>query len=409
MIAPAPAQLRELARAAREASDSQLLRLVAVLDRLPRRGAADAVLDPVRHRLATLRPERPMTPMRLLFLPMEGVIVAPRAWRGEARQLPRTALAPIGEAVFAAAPGLEEALAASIGEARISDHALAATLGARLWPAAAQSLPESAPPGWAETGLPEAAYARLRPLVALLWRHGPGVHALRAVGGDGPPEDLARPVFRALAAEGSEAVQIGLAAVLPAASRPARLVALVAGLDQALGSAAERALDQFLETLTPPAPVNDLGRTTAAARRFAAMVEDLERGTTRDAPRRAQILQGLRQAAAGNCRERLEAETATGLLAPLGEILADPGAGALADDAQVAALEQRARALRGLADAGRRLGGHGAVPGEGLRAAGARLAAALPSLPTSAEGFSRVDALRLLEILEGPEAAAARR
>jgi hypothetical protein len=409
MNAASPAQLRELSRAAREATDSQLLRLVAVLDRLPRRGAADAVLEPVRHRLGALRPERPMTPMRLLFLPMDGLIVAPRDWRGGGRQLPRNALAPIGEAVFAAAPGLTESLAASIGEAPLSDHALAASLGARLWPAAAQSLPQTSPPGWAEAGLPDAAYARLRPLVALLWRHGPAVHALRVAGAEGPPEELARPVFRTLAAEGGEAVEIALSAVLPAAMRPARLVSLVAGLDRALAPAAERALDHFLTALTPPPPVSDLARTAAAARRFAALVEDLERTITRDAPRRAQILQGLRHAAAVHCRERLDAETCAVLLGPLSEMLDAPAAPGAAGDAEVAALEQRARALRALAEAGRRLNGQGGLPGEGLRAVRARLAAALPGLPESGEGFGRADALRLIEILEGPEAAAAAR
>ncbi|WP_027284423.1 hypothetical protein [Rubritepida flocculans] len=405
----APAQLRDLARAARAASDSQLLRLVSVLDRLPRRGAADAVLEPVRHRLGALRPERPMTPMRLLFLPMEGVLVAPRDWRGEGRQLPRNALAPLGEAVFAAAPGLAEALAASIGEAPLSDHALAAKLGARLWPAAAHSLPEGPPPGWAGAGLPEPAYARLRSLVALLWRYGPGVHGLRVAGPDGPPEELARPFFRALAAEGAEAVEIGLSAVLAAAARPARLVALVAGLDPALAPAAERALDQFLSGLTPPRPEGELGRAAAAAGRFAALVEDLERTATRAAPRRAQILQGLRHAAAGHCKARLEAETAVGLLGPLSEVLAAPAGSGAMDDAELGALERRARALRALAEAGRRLDAQGRMPAEGLRAVGARLAAALPGLPERGEGFLRADALRLLEILEGPEAAAARR
>ena len=54
-----------------EASDSRLLEAVAFLDRLSERGAADRLLDPVRPRLATLRPPRPATLERVLVLPFE--------------------------------------------------------------------------------------------------------------------------------------------------------------------------------------------------------------------------------------------------------------------------------------------------------------------------------------------------
>lgn len=431
MNGPVQRPLRELALAASAASDSQLLRLVAALDRLPARGPADAVLDPVRPRLKALRPERPMTPLRLLFLPLDGVIVAPRDWRGEGRSLPRNALAPLGAAVFAAAGGLgeglgapaphgsppppeaaagepaEAALARMLAGVNLSNHALAAKLGARLWPAAAAALPEAPPAGWVEAGLPLAAYGSLRPLVSLLWRHGPGIHTLRVAAADGPPEEMARPFFRTLAAEGGEAVEVALAALLPFAARPASLIALVAGMDGALAAPAERALDHFLTALTPPEPLADLGLAAAGARRFAALVEDLEQTATRGKPHRGRILQSLRSAAAGNCIARLEVETRVSLLEPVAELLASPAHRAAVSDAEVERLEGAVRALRALADTGRRLDGQARVPGDGLREAGARLIAALPGLPRAGPGFGRADALRLVEILSGSDAAAA--
>jgi hypothetical protein len=408
MSGPAPRPVRELAQAARTASDAQLLRMVAVLDRLPQRGAADTLLDPVRPRLRWLRPQRPLTPLRLLFLPMDGVIVAARAWRGDGRSLPRHALAPLGAAIFAAAPGLSEALQSAMTGASASDHGLVVSIGARLWPAAVEALPDGPPPGWAECGLPPPTYPRLRSLVALLWRHGSALHGLRVAGGEGPPEEMARPVFRNLAAEGGEAVEIALAAVLPFVSRPAQLAASVAGIDLALAAPAERALDQFLQALAPPEAAPDLARAAAAAQRFAQLVEDLDRSVSRDKPRRAQILQGLRNKAAATCIERLEAETQASLLAPIAAMLAGAREGIALGDAEIAALEARARALRGLAETARRLAGHHRMGVGGLAQASEQLVAALAGLPLDGAGFGRTDALRVVEILLGPDAAAPR-
>ncbi|HYZ31843.1 MAG TPA: hypothetical protein VE684_06110, partial [Crenalkalicoccus sp.] len=75
-----------------------------------------------------------------------------------------------------------------------------------------------------------------------------------------------------------------------------------------------------------------------------------------------------------------------------------------ATDTGIEAAEATARAARALAEAARKLGGDAAPA---LRAAAERVIALLdaPSLP---EGLLRVDLLRLLEILAGPEAARAR-
>lgn len=406
MSGHAPRPIRELAHAAREASDSQLLRLVGVLDRLPQRGAADAVLEPVRSRLKTLRPERPMTLQRLLFVPFDGLIVAPRDWRGEGRTLPRNALTPLASAILAALGEGAQTMNASLAGATLRNQALTARIGAQLWPAAALVLPETAPPGWSEAGLPDVAYVRLRPLLLLLWRHAPNLHALRVAGSDGPPDDLARPFFRALAEDGAEAVEIGLAAILPAAARPARLIALVAGMDRALAAAAERALDHFLTALSVPEAEHDLSKSAEGVQRFAALVDDLDQTTTRDKPRRTQILQGLRRAAAESCTSRLKAEVRAKLLDPIARLLSSPTERAALDDAAVERMEEQARALKALADTAYRLEQRARGANEGLREATERLKAAMSDLTDVDKGFCQADALRLIEILSGTEAAA---
>ena len=65
------------------ASDEQLLKVVGLIDTLDRRGPVDRLLEPVRDRLALLRPARPVTLGRVLILPFEDVLVPAReAWAG---------------------------------------------------------------------------------------------------------------------------------------------------------------------------------------------------------------------------------------------------------------------------------------------------------------------------------------
>src|SRR3954447_4825225 len=66
-VRPFDPSVRALIRGLADAGDAQLVRTVALLDSMPNRGAADALLDPVRKRLAGLHPRRPLNFCRLLF------------------------------------------------------------------------------------------------------------------------------------------------------------------------------------------------------------------------------------------------------------------------------------------------------------------------------------------------------
>ena len=85
-------ELRQLGQAAAVADDAAVARLVAMLDRLPDRGEADRVLDPVRPRLRALGLKRPLGLPRLLFLPLDGAILPPSRWSRGAPAVPRSAL-----------------------------------------------------------------------------------------------------------------------------------------------------------------------------------------------------------------------------------------------------------------------------------------------------------------------------
>jgi hypothetical protein len=71
----------ELVRSMAGASERQLLRIVAAVDGMSARGAADELIAPVRHRLANLRPVRPLRFARLVFLPLDHLIVPAANWK----------------------------------------------------------------------------------------------------------------------------------------------------------------------------------------------------------------------------------------------------------------------------------------------------------------------------------------
>jgi hypothetical protein len=208
-------------------------------------------------------------------------------------------------------------------------------------------------------------------------------------------------VFREVAAGGADPVSIALGALLPFAARPAQLIACIGAIDRAFAPAAEQALEAYLDGIAAPDPTLGLDAMADAARRFAGLIEDVERGLSRDRPRRAQQLQSLRASALAACTARLAREAEGGLLEPLNALLLAREV----TDAEVEALETRARGLRELAEAGRRMEA-GKTGDRGLERVLARLAAATLRLPLQGPGFLRADALRLIEILAGPEVAA---
>jgi len=130
-----------------KATDRKLLQTVALIDRLPKRGAVDDLLAPVRPRLRQLKPPRPLTLHRLLTFPLEELLVPAVAWRPGSQRLSRDLLGTIQESVIG---GLEPALVRAI-EQQIAGHTMRdktviQTAGKQLWPAAAAALSATLPP-----------------------------------------------------------------------------------------------------------------------------------------------------------------------------------------------------------------------------------------------------------------------
>jgi hypothetical protein len=85
-------ELRELRRHIAAAGDEKILQIVRMMDTLEQRGASDALLAPVRPRLAAMKPSHKLRFTRLLFMPADPLIVARDKWRPDTPAVPRVAL-----------------------------------------------------------------------------------------------------------------------------------------------------------------------------------------------------------------------------------------------------------------------------------------------------------------------------
>ncbi|KAA5612785.1 hypothetical protein [Rhodovastum atsumiense] len=160
----AEVQLDDLLHAARHSggrlvaglSDQEIIQIMKLADKIgdPERLKTLRLL--LRPRLATLRPPRPLLFERLLFLPLDPVIVERKKWSpGAPFRIPRSAMRPISRAVRRNLPttvllDMDEALAGRT----TADHAAIEELGPPLWKHAAKALGQQngSLPGWHLSG-----------------------------------------------------------------------------------------------------------------------------------------------------------------------------------------------------------------------------------------------------------------
>ncbi|MBV9538404.1 MAG: hypothetical protein JOY70_05680, partial [Acidisphaera sp.] len=89
-------ETKELARSLAENADERVIvQVVNLVESMRERGAADELLVRLRPRLVQLRPPRNIKLPRLLFTPLDGVIVPGSRWRPGMNAVPRSALLPL--------------------------------------------------------------------------------------------------------------------------------------------------------------------------------------------------------------------------------------------------------------------------------------------------------------------------
>jgi hypothetical protein len=397
-------QLRTLQRELVAAQDDQIARVLAIVDKLVVRGEADKLIAPLRGRLAELRPKRQLTLFRLLFTPLDPLIVNATDWTTGAPSIPRSALLPLAQLVHkqlgTAAVTIAEAAARHYYESPID---VLAELGTDLWPRAADVLSAATMPAdWVTvSGLRPSDFTALAGAVAALLRQALPLFRVvaRARQGHEPNADELRVLLEAVAPAGSQPLAMMIANAMGWLPRSQILVGVADDLvrrqdDPTVRATADRAVEFVLETIEQsPLPVSDLALATDNARRVAALLEDLDPSASQR-PGRKSRLERVRRSVDAACRERFARELETHLVAPSAAL-------ATASDDAMAALEGSARDLRRFEATARRIGGAEQYDLQLQRAAAALRPAA------GEDELARAGRIRLVEILQGPDAAMA--
>jgi hypothetical protein len=389
------------------ADESQIAKVVALVDALEARGAADDVIAPLRPRLAQLRPRRPLRFCRLLFIPLDPLIVPAAAWRPGNPTIPRTVLLSLAETVHATMGSGAQAIDGAIQNHGSENSEIARSAGRLLWPAAANILAATPPPiGWAKSGLPTDTYAPIARQLAVLLEQTAPLHTLFAevdVGVSLRVEPLL-PILEAAArhSAGTLAMMVTLVlARLPEARDllGAAVPALGPQGEALMRVATERAIEVLLNRLETPNGIETLvvGSSLADAgpevRRIARLLEGME--ATGDRTGWRPRVRSITQRFDASCRLRFATALEGEFVEPLRALKASAGSN------DVARLEDSARGLQGLQQEARRIGS------PEIYDMLLQQTAALAKTIGSDEALGLVGRVRLVEILAGPDEAAA--
>jgi hypothetical protein len=333
------------------ASDENLLRIVAMIDRQAERNKLDDLLTDIRPRLARLRPPRPVTMTRLLFLPLSGALVNRNMWRQDPAAIPRAALKPIFE-LLRDLPGshLQEAEEAT-QRAVFSDLAVVDQYGRSIWETAAR-LCEKITPGtrWAEAGFMPEDFRTMMRLAAGVWRHAGPLWGVLRQGSAPVSADMLRAALTGPASEGPDIFRAAFRTLLLASGNVAAFTALASGMPPGISEIVTQSLEEWVETALTKLAEQELIEATDRAEEIGKTLEAMSLTPFFQIPRRRQQLSSFFWRLEEHCREMLleiiEEEILPALV---------PSAEAYADE-RFFSLEGYARAARRLEILGRHFG-----------------------------------------------------
>lgn len=398
-------EMRALRQDLARASDPQIMRIVATVDAMISRGSADQLVAPLRRRLIELRPRRPLRFARLLFHPLDPLIVPAARWQFGQHTIPRTALMPMAEHVRLSMGAAATAIEAAMGGHTDADADLIARLGETLWPAAARILAAPATPAsWDTTELGDQTYRPLAAIVATLIAQATALDALCAETANGLVPPLAEAIdtiLTGVATANRAALPMMVALLLTRLPLAADVLARSpSGPDgAAVQSAMEQAADFLLRQLIEEDGVEvriatgSLADSGCTVKGIATLLRSLDTGNAKPSCR--ETLRTVRDRLDAGCQARFTSGLEDDLLIPLRQLGQSPGS------ATMSALEATARGLRVLETEARTVGG-GATYDLLLEKAAAAI-----DCGAMREVLSAADQARLVEILAGSDAALA--
>jgi hypothetical protein len=392
-----------------DADDRKIRQIVALIDTSPENQISRLVLDPLRTRLAALRPIRPLRLSRLLSIPLDDLIVPAAVWKPGQSAIPRTVLKSMANIVRIGLDQEAVIIDQMIAGHNTGDAEVVTRAGWMLWRRAAEILAKAPKPAdWETTGLRPDTYPSLAKAIATVLQKASALRKLlreAEIGVLNPDEQAVREVISNLEGEPPEGCamvfkliigQLPHAAPLlrrlvdsgwTSAERAVLQTAMNRGTEEILGVMEQRS------DLTEGLSAGSLAAVGTEVRRIAGLLQDINHDP--NAGRHRVRANGIRQKLDAVCRERFADGMATGLVAPL------IGATVPLDAAGQKQLETCARDLRTVETVGRKLGNATTYDALLLKATQAVQAAA------GAGNLDKIRAVRLVEILCGPETAEA--
>lgn len=411
MTALHPREVRLLSSALVEASPDRLARVLAVIDALPDRAAADQLLTKVRPALQRLGLPRPLRFTRLLFTPLDGMIIDACKWVPQELGVPRSVLTIIAEVVKDTLGNAAAEIEAECTRYDARDTKGLIALGRNVWPAAAACLPQQPPASWKTSDLSPDYYRSIVEQCSVAWRHSLRVWPAVQAAAEGPPEELVRGALGPAIAEGELACSVVLHLVTAKARKPASVAAIALEMLPSAFSpavrATQRAVDHCLsssakDVLAPKCMETDQGalEAAAAAEAACALIEDFEASVFSHRSDRRASLVALRKAAEAACIDNFDRFMSSNFAERLKQLeVAKPDN----VEALVSGLERAARLARKIERGGRRLGSARHFDGS-LEDAVADTMRILASCGDDGL-LKRADTLRLAEILIGSDGA----
>jgi hypothetical protein len=390
-----------------QADDEKIRRILAVVDDLADPAVNQALLDPLRPRLAALRPVRPLRFARLLFIPFDPLTVPVAEWRPGEPAIPRPILIPVARMVR---EGVGD-LAATIDTIIACDqHGVTQAIteaGARLWPRAAEVLATApVPADWPHAEIPAAAFPALAAILAAVLRRAARLRRLlrnEELGGLEPDLEAVNDILRDIASEAplSRTMVARLLLVRSPHAMPLLRRVLAEDRSQPIRAMMRQAIEWATEaTVARMEQHTAFGHTIGhgalahvgeEARRITAVLRQIE--TSAEGAAYRARLTAIRAKLDASCRARFARGVGEVLLTRLTAAAQPMDAPGQAD------LETCARHLRKL-DTSARGVGEPTTYDQQLRQAEAAVRAA-----AAAGTLTPMRQIRLIEILAGPEAA----
>jgi hypothetical protein len=376
-------------------SDQALNKIVRLVDRLGNPEIHARLLGPSLRRLKRLRPPRPASLMRLLFMPLAGALVDPMHWRRTEGRIPRSTLVPLFEALSPILGSQLDVASAQLRGANLEDEALVERIGRRLWEAASLAVPRlHHDASWTQLGFGPFDFRNMTALAGALWRHaGPLWEGLQQLAGDCQPETLTAALIGP-ANEGNLVFAAAMNTLLQRAAHPSNFICLLQDLPIVVSPVVEDILNKWVSATLPELVEEDFATGAFLALEISLVVlalEELPRITARtDLKELISHRRNLDQFCSTTYREVVSAHVIQGLL----ELPTEDSDGF--DE-----IERMARIARGLEDAGRRFGS--AKPYEDLQDE-FRTQMEKRLKGTAVSDVVVMEVARIKDILIGPEA-----